>query len=329
VQHFSMIDRELFLGVKPEELILDDWMAGADVPVSDWAQYLKDRSRWKAESRFPKKTSALAALRARFNLLANFVISEVVLTAPGERHLLVAKLIRVAFKAYVLSNFHTLVAIVAGLESEFVHRVMGRSWARVGMWETQVFGKLKQFADAGNDFKAMHEALAAMVDAKPLTSQGSSGVSNAASETQGSKGKTSGESKIPTACVPFIGLYLSRLVRHSRLPDLIDPTAPHEPVSVDPQTMAFEAPAHPEVFGALASLPPSMQLEPLINVHKQRLIANVIKDFVAGQHLASRITFAVDKRLYQRCLRIRGLDQETLYRMCADHDGHGRSTGVY
>lgn len=96
-EHFAMIDRELFMGVKFEELVLDDWMGCKEVDVLDWAQYLKDRTRWKAESRFPEKTSALAAVRARFNLIANFTISEIVLTPPNERPVLVSKFIRIAW----------------------------------------------------------------------------------------------------------------------------------------------------------------------------------------------------------------------------------------
>lgn len=57
-----------------------------------------------------------------------------------------------------------------------------------------------------------------------------------------------------------------------------------------------------------------MQLEPLINVHKQRLIAGSIKSLVAGQHLASRVQFPIDRKLFQRCLKLRGLDEDTLQR---------------
>ena len=96
-EHFSMIDRELFMGVKFEELVSNDWMACEEVNVLDWAQFLKDRALWKAESRWPEKTSALAALRARFNLIANFTLSEVVLTQPNERAPLVGKFIRIAW----------------------------------------------------------------------------------------------------------------------------------------------------------------------------------------------------------------------------------------
>lgn len=114
-----------------------------------------------------------------------------------------------------------------------------------------------------------------------------------------------------------IGVYLSQLQRHSKLPDLIDPTAPNEAVGVNQETSNFDAPAHPEVFSALAPLPMSMHLEPLINVHKQRRIAGVIKALVAGQHLASRVKFDIDKRLFQKCLRLRGLDSDMLQRALA------------
>lgn len=96
-QHFSMIDRELFMGIKPEELIMDDWMSCQEVNVLDWAQYLKERAQWKGESRNSEKTSALAVVRGRFNLMANFVVSEIVLTPPSDRHTLVAKFVRIAF----------------------------------------------------------------------------------------------------------------------------------------------------------------------------------------------------------------------------------------
>jgi Gdp/GTP exchange factor required for growth at low temperatures len=101
VEHFSMIDRELFIGVKFEELVLDDWMSCGEVNILDWVQFLKDRARWKAESRSTHKTSALAAVRARFNLVANFTLSEVVLTQPHERPLIVKKFIRIAWVSIV------------------------------------------------------------------------------------------------------------------------------------------------------------------------------------------------------------------------------------
>ncbi|KAG1842379.1 hypothetical protein DFJ58DRAFT_855296 [Suillus subalutaceus] len=325
VQHLSMIDRELFLGVKPEELILDDWMSCQEVNVLDWAQYLKDRARWKAESRWSQKTSALAAVRGRFNLLANFVVAEIVMTHPSDRAMLVGKFIRVAFKAYVRSNFNTLAAIIAGLQNEWVAKAMHRHWGRVRLWENGLFQKLKRFVSPDDDFKAMRNAIAAMVDPKTLnmTTRTSTVLSSNSTDLPSGKPKGANDAKTPSACIPFIGVYLSQLYRYSRLPDLIDPTSPHDPVGIDSQTVNFESPAHPEVFDSLTPLPPSMQLEPLINVHKQRLIAGVIKDLVGGQHLASRVQYPVDKKLFGKCLRVRGLDGETMqmaYSMYAESE---------
>jgi hypothetical protein len=101
-EQFAMIDRELFMGVKFEELVTEEqWMATEEVNVYDWSQYLKDRATWKAEHRNTEKTTALAAVRARFNLMANFVISEIVLTQPNQRPMVVAKFIRVAWVSIV------------------------------------------------------------------------------------------------------------------------------------------------------------------------------------------------------------------------------------
>ena len=96
-QHLTMIDRELFMSIKFEELVTGEWLECEEIDILDWAQYLKDRARWKAESRYAHKTTALAALRARFNLMVAFVNAEVVLTPPNERSSVVSKFTRIAW----------------------------------------------------------------------------------------------------------------------------------------------------------------------------------------------------------------------------------------
>jgi len=97
-EHLAIIERELFIGLKFEELVVDDWRNSVEESsILDWAQYLKDRARYKAEGRVTAKTSALVAFRGRFNLFAKFVVSEIVMTLPNERLNLVSKFIRVAW----------------------------------------------------------------------------------------------------------------------------------------------------------------------------------------------------------------------------------------
>ena len=99
-QHFAMIDGELFTCIRFEELVSAEWTACQEVNVLDWNQYLRDRARWKAEQRFPEKTNTLAVVRARFNLMTNFVISEVILTPPSARVLVFKKFLTIAFVSF-------------------------------------------------------------------------------------------------------------------------------------------------------------------------------------------------------------------------------------
>ena len=106
-EHFALIDRELFMSVKFEELVTDGWMEVDEIHVLDWGQYLKERAAWKAEGVNGDKTTPLAALRARFNLVVAWVVSEVVLTQPGERSVVVGKFVRIA---WVCCNFSSLLS---------------------------------------------------------------------------------------------------------------------------------------------------------------------------------------------------------------------------
>ena len=211
-----------------------------------------------------------------------------------------------------------LVAIIAGLKSDWVTKAMQQCTHKVGTWEQRIFNDLVEWTTSDGDFKHIRRAVDDLAEAKPLPTTVQEATHLARSDVSSSAQRTraTSEGKPPPlpACVPFFGVYLSQLYRYGELPDLIDPTAPHEPVGINPLTHTFSAPAHPEVFSMLSPLPPSIQLEPLINIHKQRLIAGVIKLLVAGQHLASRVNYPLDKRLYQKCLKLRGLDSDTLER---------------
>jgi len=103
-QQFAIIDAGLFAKVKFEELISHQWgQSPEDVNVKDWVQFVKERAKLKnttkpgLDSVAPAKLSAILALRARFDLLVNFTSSEILLTHPSERVMVVAKFIRIAW----------------------------------------------------------------------------------------------------------------------------------------------------------------------------------------------------------------------------------------
>ena len=113
-----------------------------------------------------------------------------------------------------MNNFATLVAIISGLSNDWVRKAMRRSWNRVGKWETRVYEDLRAFCTAEDDFRYIRRAIAALVDAKPLTANGqeeSTLTSSSTSDvtTPGSRNRsTDGKVAPPTSCVPFIGEFV-------------------------------------------------------------------------------------------------------------------------
>ncbi|KAF8576992.1 ras GEF [Ramaria rubella] len=323
-QQFAIIDAELFAKIKFEELISHQWgQSLEDVNVRDWVQFIKERAKLKntgkstVDQAASDKLSAILALRARFDLLVNFVSSEVLLTHPNERVILLRKILRVAWKAYLHNNFGTLVALITGLQTRWVNQAIGRHWHKLGLWEQRIFQGLKAFTSRAGEFRCIRDATAKLIDAHPLKTGPQDNVSTSGPignvSSTSSKGKATEMRDSLSACVPFLGVYLAQLYEYEKLPDFIDPTTPAEPVLIDGETGALGPPSHPEVFFNLQPLPRDLTLEPLINVHKQRLIAGVIKSLVAGQHLATNIPFEVDLKCYQKCFRLRSLDTEALH----------------
>ncbi|KAJ8072949.1 Guanine nucleotide exchange factor lte1 [Marasmius tenuissimus] len=315
-QYFAVIDRDLFCALGFDELLAGDWMSCDEIEVYSWKQYMIDCARWRAESRYPERTSALGNIRARFNLVANFAVSEVVHTHPSDRVQVFVKLLHVAWRSYHRNNLNNVVAIITGLQSKWVTQAMRRSMSRLSSWDARIFRDLKLYIANTNCFQYLREAIERIMDAKTIDPTGhSSSVVNGAHADQSGRNRGS-RGTAPSACIPFIGIYLSQLCQHHQLPDLIDPTAPNEAVSIDPVTSNLEPPAHPEVFDALAPLPSSLHLEPLINVQKQRLIASVVKSCISGQQFASRVRFSADNpNIHKACLELQASDSQTLQRV--------------
>ncbi|GJJ09299.1 hypothetical protein Clacol_003521 [Clathrus columnatus] len=350
-RQFMIIEAEFFKKIKFEEIIAHQWgQAIEDVNVRDWVAFMKERAKVKnagvavaragsglagsygspptstsmVQTSSDPKLSSILALRARFNLIVNFVASEIVITHAGERVILVEKFIRVAWKMYRHNNFNTLTAIISGLQTRWVNKAMGKRWNKVSVWEQRIFEDLKVFVSREGEFRYIRNATSALIDRRTLGFGTEGGTTSSSSAAGNSTDRDKERDKPavsssqphtnphPTYCLPFLGAYLAQLYAYEKLPDFIDPTAPTEPVLIDIATGTLSAPSHSEVFFNLQPLPEGITLEPLINVHKQRLIARVIKTFVGAQHLAASVPFDVDERCYQKCFRIRSLETDVL-----------------
>ncbi|CAE6401337.1 unnamed protein product [Rhizoctonia solani] len=298
--NLSLVERGLFVAISFEELVMHHWAAQShDLDITDWMQFRSDAVHHRIQPNVQKEggrdvlTSDVLAVRARFNLTANFVASEVVLAHPTQRVVLVNKLIRIAWKLYRMNNFATLCAIITGLTSVWVNAAMRRHWPGVGMWEMRVFKDLKWFTSSTDNFRFMRDQIMSLTHDSRVDAPSERG------------------SEQLVGCIPFLGIYLSELSDYAKLPDFIDPTRPEEPVQLDPITGEFGALADPEVFNALPELPDYMSIRPLINVHKQRQIAGVVQALVKGQHMASACRFTAEPKVYSKCLRLKCVDAAT------------------
>lgn len=101
-----MIERDLFMGIKFEDLVsssVDASEVSGVMDVLDWNVYTRERAKLRAEAKKGVDVivpTVLAAVEARFYLMVKFTASEIILTQPQERPALVSKFIRLAFVSH-------------------------------------------------------------------------------------------------------------------------------------------------------------------------------------------------------------------------------------
>jgi GDP/GTP exchange factor required for growth at low temperature len=105
-----------------------------------------------------------------------------------------------------MCNFASLVAIIAGLQSEWVTKAMRRSWHRVGIFETRMFKDLRVFTSNTDDFMYIRQIVESIVD--PKSTEVNSHATSIVSGDTGKSKATSERQAAPIACIPFIGKFI-------------------------------------------------------------------------------------------------------------------------
>jgi Gdp/GTP exchange factor required for growth at low temperatures len=109
-EHFTMIERDLFMGIKFEDLVsssIDASEVSGVMDVLDWNVYMRERTKLRGEAKKGIDVTVptdLAAVEARFYLMVKFTASEILLTQSQERPALVSKFIRLAFVSHPCSK---------------------------------------------------------------------------------------------------------------------------------------------------------------------------------------------------------------------------------
>ncbi|KAF9186633.1 hypothetical protein BGZ50_002402 [Haplosporangium sp. Z 11] len=126
--------------------------------------------------------------------------------------------------------------------------------------------------------------------------------------------------------IPFLGVYLSDLVYNTELPSFVEPKAPaviamsaisHHYVEASSAQQQLPSPLQsattlPE--SSSGTLPPS-SIPWMVNLHKHRTIATIIKRILTFQSIASRYPFVKDSELYEQLKKIEVLDQAEMERL--------------
>lgn len=106
----------------------------------------------------------------------------------------------------------------------------------------------------------------------------------------------------------MLGLYLSDLVFNAAVPSFIDPT------SSQPSTPSSPLPSS----SADATTP--LHHQPLINFHKHRTTATIVKRVLTFQTLSRGYNFSIDKEIYDKCYGLKGFEATKLVVMDLDAD---------
>jgi GDP/GTP exchange factor required for growth at low temperature len=309
-QQFCLIESELFKAVTWQELVSDQWRT-RHYPgqVLNWESFYQASVRRKVEaSDATGQVSNVEAIVARFNLTCNWVASEIVLTRHvDERAAVMCKLIRIAWKCYHHCNFASLTQIILGLQSPWVER-LSKTWSRVGMLEMRMLKDLKAFINPARNFKHLRTAMRDMIVQGGMMDL----ITSSGPPRSGASKTSQSLLRLSDGCIPFFGLFLSDLAVNDTLPTFVEPSSPNSAIKLESSTGHLASLADPTAFAHLPPLPEQIQLTPLVNLYKYRIIAVTVKSVLAFQERLTSFEFEADANVYVKTLRIRCLEGEQL-----------------
>lgn len=163
----TLIERDSLAEVDWKELIEARWNKKLE-PVQSWTSYL-----------VAKTNIGVDMVITRFNLVVNWVISEILLTKRlAERICVVSRFIHIAFLCREMQNFATLMQIVLALSSSHVSRLK-ETWQHILPQDKKILAELEQIVVPLKNFHNLRQEFVSIDPEK--------------------------------GCIPFVGLSLSDL----------------------------------------------------------------------------------------------------------------------
>ncbi|RKP28896.1 ras GEF, partial [Metschnikowia bicuspidata] len=182
-EHFTIIEKDMLLEIDWRELIELQWNKDL-TPVNSWLEIIANDSYYK-------NNKGVNLVIARFNLMVNWIISEILLTTDEKERIdVISRFIRTAYHCFAMQNFATLMQIILALTSERLNK-LPNTWNQLAPGDILTLKNLEKLASPLRNFYNIR--------------------------------LSTNESVPSRGCIPFVGLYLSDLVFNAERPNGILP----------------------------------------------------------------------------------------------------------
>ncbi|CAN3355860.1 hypothetical protein DICA4_C00826 [Diutina catenulata] len=184
--HFTYIERDMLQDIDWKDLIEHKWSQEL-TPVNSWLEII-------ANDTYYDTNKGVNLVIARFNLMVNWIISEIVATRDQQERLqILSRLIHVAQACCTMQNYSTLMQIILAVTSEKIQRLKD-TWKSLPPGDILTLKNLEELASPLKNFLNIRISINHMTPSK--------------------------------GCIPFVGLYLSDLIFNAERPTFIK--AKHE-----------------------------------------------------------------------------------------------------
>lgn len=178
----TLIEKDILQEIDWKDLIELRWNKEL-TPANSWLEIIADES-------YVGKSRGIDIVIARFNLMVNWIISEILLTkGQQERISIISRLIHTAHKCLELQNFASLMQLILALTSEKILKLR-ETWKNLAPGDILILKNLEEITFPTKNFINMR--------------------------------KMASKINITKGFVPFLGLYLSNLIFNDERPAIIN-----------------------------------------------------------------------------------------------------------
>lgn len=267
-EHLTIIEKDMLQEIDWKELIELQWNKEL-TPVNSWLEIIVNENYYN-------KNKGVNLVIARFNLMVNWTISEILLTRTEEERIaIISRYIHVAHHCLAMQNFSTLMQLILALTSEKVAKLKS-TWKNLPPGDILTLKNLEELTSPLKNF----------INIRLCT--------NLIKPSRG--------------CIPFVGLYLSDLVFNAERPKFVK--KPKQAASVK-QNDSYEKSV---TLGdsTLSTEGTSPEEDRLINFSRFRTSVHVVKSLSQCIEWSSNYRFPIDEELLRKCLYIKSLDEEEM-----------------